>query len=269
MTRPRNSLRAKKLHSSEREEAIVRLLAARGFISFQDLDASLSASEASLRRDLARLHKKGLIERVHGGARLVGGAAPALQGVPFRENVARHAKAKRAIGLAAARLCEPGEAVIIDGGSTTLQMCPHIGDLSLQVLTNALNIVSALMPQPRTRISMPAGTLFREQNIILSPYEEDGIEGYQASKLFLGAASIGGRGPMQADTLLIQAERRFMKRAEKVILLVDSSKFEAPTGHLLCTLEEVDTVVTDDRITDSQADMVRRAGVRLLIAPKI
>ena len=246
----------------------MRLLGARGFISFQDLDAALSASEASLRRDLARLHKKGLIERVHGGARLAGGAAPTLQGVPFQENVAKHAKAKRAIGLAAARLCERGEAVIIDGGSTTLQMCPHIGGLGLQVLTNALNIVSALLPQPRTRISMPAGTLFREQNIILSPYDDDGIGGFQASKLFLGAASVGRRGPMQADTLLIQAERRFMKRADKVILLVDSSKFEAPTGHLLCTLDEVHTIITDERITEPQADLVKRAGVKLLIASK-
>lgn len=267
MVRHRNSVGPKKLHASEREEAIVRLLAARGFISFQDLNAALNASEASLRRDLARLHQRGQIERVHGGVRLPG-AAPTLQGVPFQENVAKHAKAKRAIGLAAARFCEPGEAVIIDGGSTTLQMCPHIAGLGLQVLTNALNIVSALLGQPRTRISMPAGTLFREQNIMLSPYDDDGIGGFQASKLFLGAASVGRRGPMQADTILIQAERRFMKRADKVILLVDSSKFEAPTGHLLCSLEEVHTLITDERITDNQAEFVRRAGVKLLIAPK-
>jgi DeoR family transcriptional regulator, ulaG and ulaABCDEF operon transcriptional repressor len=266
MARTAAGARPPKLHASQREEAIVRLIVSKGFVSFQDLDKAFSASPASLRRDLDRLQSKGKIIRVHGGARAAADADPALEGVPFKENVVKHAKAKGAIGLAAAKLCQPGEAIIIDGGSTTLQMCPHLGALGLQVLTNALNIVMALLPQPRTRISMPAGTLFREQNIVLSPDDEDGIAGFHASKLFIGAAAVGRHGPMQADTLLIQAERRFLKRAEQVILLVDSSKFHAPTGQLLCPLEDIDTLITDDKITDLQRQMIEKAAVKLIIA---
>jgi DeoR family transcriptional regulator, ulaG and ulaABCDEF operon transcriptional repressor len=267
MVRDRALRKPAKLHASEREAAIVKLLGERGFVSFQDLDREFSASAASLRRDLGRLQKKGALVRVHGGARLMSPTPPAaLSGVPFHVNVSKHAAAKMAIGRAAAKLCEPGEAVIIDGGTTTLQLCSHIEGLQLQVLTNSLPIVEALIPQARTRVSMPSGALFREQNILLSPYDDDGMSGFHASKLFLGAAAVGRAGVMQIDTLLIQSERRFFKRAERVILMVDSSKFKAPAGHFLCSLEEIHTIVTDAGIGEAQAKWIERSGVTLLIA---
>ena len=209
------------MHATERERAILELLQKREFLSFSELNRLLDASQATLRRDLGRLESDGRIIRVRGGARLAEGAAirrtddgPHLSGVPFHENIGRRRAEKEAIGRAAAGLCTAGESVIIDGGSTTLQMCPHLAPLGLQVLTNSLHIVSALLPQPGTRISLPAGSVFREQNIVLSPYEDDGTSHYRASKMFMGAASIGRHGLMQTDVILVHAERRLLGRAE-------------------------------------------------------
>ena len=206
--------------------------------------------------------------RVRGGARLVGGRAERqhLTGVPFHENIGRHTAEKAAIGRAAAALCRPGEAVIIDGGSTTLQMCGHLEGLGLQVLTNSLHIVSALLPQPGTRISIPGGALFREQNIVLSAFEEDGTSRYHATKMFLGAAAVGRHGVMQSDVLLVQAERRLLGRADELILLVDSSKFTSSAAHVLCALDEISTIVTDDHLPDTAAQDIERAGVKLVVA---
>lgn len=256
------------MHAAEREQLILALLQDRGFIGFQELDQRLAASPATIRRDLERLAAEGRIERVRGGARLVETLADhdSLTGIPFHENISLRPAEKAAIGLAAARLCAPGEAVIIDGGSTTLQMCPHLEQLNLQVLTNSLHIVSALLPQAGTRVSIPAGTLFREQNIVLSPFEEDGMHRYHASKMFMGAAAIGRHGLMQSDTLLVQAERRLLSRADEIIVLVDSSKFQASAGHLVCRLDEIDTIITDAGISPEDAALVRDAGIRLLIA---
>lgn len=259
------------MHSAEREQAILDLLRDRDFISFNELDRRLEASQATLRRDLGRLEADGRIVRVRGGARLVQPVTHSvdsshLRGVPFHENIALHRTEKEAIGKAAAALCVPGESVIIDGGSTTLQMCPHLAPLGLQVLTNSLHIVSALLPQPNTRISLPAGSVFREQNIVLSPFEDDGAARYRASKMFLGAASIGRHGLMQTDVILVQAERRLLARADKTIVLVDSSKFDAPAGHAVCDLEEIDIVITDKRLAGSNADMLAKAGVELIVA---
>ena len=260
------------MHAAERESLILQLVGQRGFIGFKELDRRLDASPATIRRDLEKLAEQGRIERVRGGARLRGDTGPAvaephnLTGVPFHENIALHARQKAAIGKAAAALCAPGEAVIIDGGSTTLQMCPHLEPLGLQVLTNSLHIVSGLLQQPNTRISVPAGTLFREQNVILSPFEDDGMNRYHASKLFMGAAAIGKMGVMQSDTLLVQAERRLLMRADEIIVLVDSSKFAASAGHLVFTFDEIDTIVTDQGVTPDNMARIRDAGINLVIA---
>jgi DeoR family ulaG and ulaABCDEF operon transcriptional repressor len=257
------------MHAEDRERTILSMLEMRGFVSFRELDKRLPASPATLRRDLDRLETAGRIIRVHGGAKIPDASATGhagLSGVPFHENIQKNRGSKIAIGKAAAALCFPGESIIIDGGSTTLQMCPHVGELGLQVLTNSLHIVSALISQPGTRVSLPAGALFREQNIVLSPYEDDGSAHFQASKMFIGAASIGRAGLMQTDVILLRAEQRLIARSDRVVLMVDSGKFRAPAAQVVCALSDIDTVITDDRITDADARMVKRAGPKLIVA---
>lgn len=260
------------LHADERKQAILSLLERCGFITFKDLEAAVSASPATLRRDLERLVTDGRITRVHGGARLLAPDAvpapttPGLQGVPFRENVVRHRAEKEAIGRAAAALCQPGEGVMIDGGSTTLQMCPHLAGLNLQVLSNSLHIINALLPQAGTRVLVPGGSVFREQDIILSATGDDLMPRFHAPKLFMGATSVGPQGIMQPDIVLVAAERRLIDRADTLVLLVDSTKFEGPSGNVVCGLDEVDIVVTDAGIRAEHRTMLESAGVRVLVA---
>ena len=264
------------MHSAEREKLILECLGQRGFISFQDLEKRMEASPATIRRDLERLVTAGLITRVRGGAQLsergkkATGGGPAhqghLMGVPFHENIHRRRSQKEAIGRAAAKLCTAGEGIMIDGGSTTLQMCAHLAGLNLQVLTNSLHIVSALLNQQGTRLLVPAGQVFPEQNIILSAAGDEVMPRFHAPKLFMGAASLGPAGLMQADIILVTAERRLIDRADEIIVLADSSKFDGPSGHVACRLEEIDTVVTDRDISPQHTKMLEKAGVRVVIA---
>ncbi|MCP1470296.1 DeoR family ulaG and ulaABCDEF operon transcriptional repressor [Sphingobium sp. OAS761] len=261
------------MHAAERHGLIMEALSHNGFITYRDLEAQLDASPATIRRDLARLEEEGRIVRVHGGARLDNmPVAPQpeppaqLAGVPFEQAIGHNLAQKRAIGRAAAALCEPGEGVMIDGGTTTLQMCANLDGLNLQVLTNSLHIVNALLPQAGTRILTPSGTVFREQNIILAPAGEDSMPRFHAPKLFMGAAAVGPQGIMQQDVILVAAERRLIDRAERLILLVDSSKFMSSSGAIVCHLEEVDILITDEGISAQAEAMVRQAGVHLIIA---
>jgi len=260
------------MHASQRETLILEALAPTGFISYRDLETRLSASPATIRRDLARLEEAGRIARVHGGAKLVPDPAdrPAartgLLGTPFDLAITQNLAAKQAIGRAAAGLCEPGEGIMIDGGTTTLQMCPHLDGLDCQVLTNSLHIVDALLPQPGTRILVPSGAVFREQNIILAPAGEDSMPRFHAPKLFMGAAAVGPRGVMQQDVILVAAERRLIERADQVILLVDSTKFVLSSGAIVCGLGEVDVLITDSGVTAPQIAMIEAAGIRLVVA---
>lgn len=262
------------MHATEREDYILSRLKERGFVSFIQLNEALNVSPATIRRDLVRMARAGKLERVRGGAKAVQARADVsvlaeelhLSGAPFHENIARHTAQKAAIGRAAAALCQVGEGVMIDGGSTTLHMCPHLAGLNLQVLTNSLHIVSALLNQNGTRILVPSGAVFPEQNIILSVFGDDGMPRFHAPKLFMGAASIGAQGLMQADIVLVAGERRLIERADEIVVLVDASKFEAPSGNVVCSLDMISAIVTDERITDAAAQMIERAGVQLHVA---
>jgi DeoR family ulaG and ulaABCDEF operon transcriptional repressor len=257
------------MHASQRDAEILRLIDAQGFVSFRQLCGRLDVSSATIRRDLDRLEGEGRIARVRGGARLSAEAAAAaerLAGTPFELNRTRHAAAKAAIGRAAAALCQRGESVIIDGGTTTFQMCPHLAALELQVLTNSLHIVGELLPQSGTRVLVPGGAIFREQNIILSPFEDDGLSRYHAAKLFMGAAAVGQRGLMQADVVLIQAEQKLMSRADRLIVLADSSKFRASASFVVCDLAAIDLLVTDAGATEAEVAMLEAQGVEVVIA---
>jgi DeoR family transcriptional regulator, ulaG and ulaABCDEF operon transcriptional repressor len=264
------------MHSAEREKLILECLEQRGFISFQDLEERMAASPATIRRDLTRLTEAGLITRVRGGAKLAAapkggraakdGAPSALMGVPFNENINRNRRQKELVGREAAKLCKAGEAVMIDGGSTTLQMCAHLAGMNLQVLTNSLHIVNALLSQTGTRLLVPGGQVFAEQNIILSAAGDDCMPRFHAPRLFMGAAALGPAGLMQADIILVAAERRLIDRADEIVVLVDSSKFHGPSGHVVCPLDELDVVVTDAGISADSIKMLDKAGVKLIVA---
>jgi DeoR family ulaG and ulaABCDEF operon transcriptional repressor len=256
------------MHATEREAFILNAAGRTGFISYRELEAQLDASPATIRRDLNRLEEAGLIARVHGGAKLASSSDSSFQlaGTPFSEAINQQRAQKAAIGRAGAHLCERGEGIMIDGGTTTLQMCPHLEGLDLQVLTNSLHIVNALLAQNGTRILVPSGALFREQNIILAPSGEDSMPRFHAPKLFMGAAAVGPQGVMQQDVILVAAERRLIDRAEQVILLVDSSKFKSSSGAIVCGLDEVNILITDSGIDAAMADAIRAAGVKLIIA---
>lgn len=258
------------MHANEREKLILECLEATGFIAYRELESRLTASPATIRRDLTRLEEEGRIVRVHGGAKLADAeradSGQRLFGTPFDLSITRNLAAKQAIGRAAAALCEPGEGIMIDGGTTTLQMWPHLAGLDCQVLTNSLHIVNALLPQAGTRILVPSGSVFREQNIILAPAGEDSMPRFHAPKLFMGAAAIGPHGVMQQDVILVAAERRLINRAEQVILLVDSSKFVASSGAIVCGLDEVDVIITDSGLDDELKRRIEQAGPQVVIA---
>lgn len=256
------------MHAAERERLIIAAMEPTGFVSYRELERLLEASPATIRRDLTRLEEEGRIQRVHGGARLPDAPEPMprLIGTPFDQSITQNAAAKQIIGKAAAALVAPGEGIMIDGGTTTLQMCAHLAGLRCQVLTNSLHIVNALLPQEGTGILVPSGSVFREQNIILAAAGEESMPRFHAPKLFMGAAAVGPQGIMQADVVLVAAERRLIERAQELILLVDSSKFAAQSGTIVCGLEEIDTVVTDSGITPEAHACLVAAGVTVIIA---
>lgn len=254
------------MHATEREGAILAALSRTGFVSYRELETALDASPATIRRDLSRLEEEAKLARVHGGAKAIGEEQATrteglvLKGTPFDKSLAQHRAAKRAIARAAAALCAPGEGVIIDGGTTTYQMCEHLDGLNLQVLTNSLHIVNALLPQQGTHLVVPSGNIFREQNLILAPQGEHSMPDFHAAKLFIGAAAISPRGIFQTDAILVASQRRLLDLADEVVLLVDSSKLGASSGSIVCGLDRITTVIVDSGANEEQLAAISDAA---------
>jgi len=264
------------MHLADREKVILECLGGRGFVTLQELGDRIQASIATIRRDLNRLSQAGIVTRVHGGAKLITNSyrnvganrsePSSYFGLLFVESLNRNRHQKELIGREAVRLCKSRDAVMISGGSTTLRMCPHMAGMCLQVLTNSLHVVNELLPQSGTRVLVSGGQVCPEQNVVLVPAGEGRMPGFYAPKLFMGASSIGQSGVLQPNVMLVAAERRLVDRAKQIVVLADSSKFDTPSGHVVCALHEIDVLVTDSGISPTHRQMLEGAGVQTIIA---
>jgi len=253
------------MHERERHRVILSAVQERAVVTVQDVMEYTGASEATIRRDIAALADEGRLRKVRGGAEAIHPAGT-LTARSFWQSQAVNLAQKRAIARAAVDLCHDGEAVIINGGTTTFQMVHYLTGHRLQVLTNSFPISEHLLKHSRCAVMVPAGTIYREQSIILSPFENDGTAHFYAKRMFMGAQGVSRLGIMESDTLIIQSEQRLMRQAEELVLLVDSSKFQNRSSLIICPLERATTIVTDDGIGDAARRMVEDAGIKLLIA---
>jgi DeoR family transcriptional regulator, ulaG and ulaABCDEF operon transcriptional repressor len=255
------------MHEKERHRVILSAVQGRPVVTVGELCALTGASEATTRRDISALHVQRRLRRVRGGAEALHPSPfPGLAGRPFAVNETIMIEQKRAIARAAVDLCEDGEPIIINGGTTTFQMVHPLASRRLQVFTNSFPIAEHLLKHSKNTLMLPGGVIYREQNIVLSPFDNDVTRNFYARRMFMGAQGVGPLGLMEADPLLIQAEQKLIGQADELVVLVDSSKFANRSSLVLCPLERIDTLITDDGLPDRHAAMLEAAEVRLVIA---
>lgn len=254
------------MHEKERHRIILSAVQDRPVVAVADLCSLTGASEATVRRDIAALHLAKKLRRVRGGAEaLTPPHFTGLAGRPFALNQTVNIAQKQAIARAAVALCEDGEPIIINGGTTTFQMVHPLASRRLQVFTNSFPIAEHLLKNSRNTIMLPGGAIYREQNIILSPFDSDVTRNFYARRVFLGAHGLGPLGVMEADPLVIQAEQKMLGQADEVVVMADSSKFATRSSLILCPLERIGTLITDNGIDDRAAAMIEAAGVHLIV----
>src|SRR5688572_29056713 len=261
------SKRGSHMLEKERHNLILKLVEERSIVSVGDLLDLLGASEATIRRDINALAERGEVKRIRGGAEAVRPRhQPHLVGMPFAMSQDVSVPQKRAIARAAAELITPGESIIINGGTTTYALVEFLQDSDLDILTNSFPIAAKLFATSRNRITLPGGTLFREQNIVLSPFENDTIESFWGNKLFVGCYGLNRFGMMEADPLIVQAQTKLLKRSEHVIVMADSSKLRRKSAMIVAGLDRINTIVTDDGARPEELEDFRSAGIKVIVA---
>ena len=173
---------------------------------------------------------------------------------------------KRAIARRAVSLCEDGETVFIDGGSTTFQMSEFLRATRLQIITNSFAMARALVGLSENTVVLAGGIIYPDSQLILDPFQEESFRNYYAAKVFMGVYGIDEMGATNTDPLLIRTERAMIDHGRELIILADSSKFNRRGSLMLCGFESIRTVITDGGIGEEQRRMLIAHGVELIVA---
>jgi DeoR/GlpR family transcriptional regulator of sugar metabolism len=162
-------------------------------------------------------------------------------------------------------LIPPGEAVLLDGGTTTLEVARALIGRSLSVVTNSLPIVSLLINQPNIELTVIGGYVYPKTGVALGPIAVTALTSVHVRQLFVSAGGITADGLYNSNALLVETERRMIESAEEVVVVSDSGKLGHSALAHLCPLDVVDRFVVDSGISPQWQDVFRRAGVELTI----
>lgn len=245
----------------ERRHNILQTIEAQGFVSLQSLVELVGASESTIRRDLEYLDRIGQIRRTRGGASFTGDS---LTG--FDERRAQATSEKQAVARIAAGLIQPGEAVLLDGGTTTLEVARQLVGRALHVVTNSLPIVNLLANQPEIELIQIGGYLFPKTGVALGPLAVSALSQIHVRRLFMSVGGITEQGLFNTNTLLVETERQMMLSAEEVVVVTDSSKLGHSALAHLCPLQKVHQLVVDRGITDEWRRILEDSGIKVLVA---
>ncbi|MDC9526816.1 DeoR/GlpR family DNA-binding transcription regulator [Pseudoalteromonas sp. Angola-30] len=252
-----------------RQQLIIDILEQRQFASVRSLTKILNASEATIRRDITKMSKRGLINKIRGGAESISGEKKKknISSSSFNIDKTKQANIKKLIAQRAVELCKSGESIIINGGSSTYMMGEYLCNLQLNILTNSFVLANYITENSDNQVSLPGGEIYREQGIILSSYESDTTENYRATMMFMGTPGIGEFGVMESDPLLIRSEQKLKKQTEKLVILADSTKLGQHSNFIFCPLSEVDILITDSNADKKLIKDFESQGIEVIIVP--
>jgi DeoR family fructose operon transcriptional repressor len=244
----------------ERRSKILKTIEQQGFASLSDLVDRVDVSESTIRRDLEYLDGIGQIRRTRGGAAYIGESL-----TKFDDRVSQATEEKKHVARRVADLIEPGDAVLLDGGTTTLEVARFLIGKPLQVVTNSLPIVNLLANQPQIELMMIGGYLYPQTGVALGSLAVDALKHINVRRLVMSVGGITEKGLFNSNALLVETERQMMESAEESIVVSDSSKLGHSALAHLCPLEAVSRLVVDSGITPEWRKTIHNAGVELIV----
>src|SRR6516165_5809405 len=247
----------------DRRKQVLELVKERGFITLTDLAREVGVSESTARRDLDHWQGRGVLKRVHGGAMSVEDG----QGLPALEARANsQVEEKRRIARTAAARVRDGEAVMLDGGTTTLELARLLVGRPLQVVTNSLPIANLFANSRETDLVMLGGYVYPSTGVALGPLTIQMMKGLHVQRAFLSVAGITAKGLFNSNPLLVETERQMMRCADEVTVLADHTKVGRQALAYLCAISAIDTLIIDHELSAVQRKLLRGAGARVVIA---
>jgi DeoR/GlpR family transcriptional regulator of sugar metabolism len=250
-----------KMANKTRQEQILELLQLHTSASIPEMAERFRVSEMTIRRDLEDLYQSSRVIRIPNGAMI---AQPVTFERSFQERLRTMGEAKDRIGRAAASLIKPGEAVVLDSGTTTLCIARHLHSVeNVIVITYSLAVLGELAADDSARVELTGGTYRHSSHDLVGAQVSEGLRRVSTNKVFLGAAALSfKKGVMQFDS---EAPRELLQAGAERILVLDSGKIGKEALYSFCTVESCSLVVTDSGISHEHLERLRRI-CRVLVA---
>jgi len=254
-----------RMFAAERRNRIARLIETHQRVIVAELAERFGVSEATIRRDLALLDGIGVLQRTHGGA-------IATEQMTFEPDVNErqvlNLEEKVRIGQTAVEFIQEGDSVILDAGTTTVQIARALkGRRKVTVITNALNIADELLGSPGIQILMTGGTVRSRTSSLVGPFADEILHQLNVDKVFLATNGISlARGLTTPNPAEARTKQAMVEAAKEVIAVADHSKFGRTFMAQIVPMRRLDTLVTD---TGTDPDIVREleeVGIKTVLA---
>lgn len=255
---------ANKISLEQRIKHISKLVAQGQPLVVADLAKKFNVSDMTIHRDLNKLQEQGQIERTYGGA------LPAEKmefEFDFANKRAANQKAKKAIAKEALKFVKPGQRLILDTGTTTLELAYLLRDIeNLTVITPSLAVASVLNFSPDIQTVLLGGILRKGSPDITGAVAEKVLDMFMVDIVFQGADGIGLNGEMyNSDMRIAKVDQKMRKRANRAYILCDSSKIGKIEFASNGSLADADALITDNKITEEQLAALKQLGTEILI----
>jgi len=256
----------KKGSTVNRRNQIILDIQKKGQVLVDELSKQFKVSEVTIRNDLEQLERKNLLVRARGGA--INFESKVRIDHRLNEKGKINYKEKTEIGKRAAKLINEGDTIIVDSGTTTIEIVKNISHIKeLTLITNAINIVNELSNCPGINVIIPGGYLRQNSMSLVGPMAERNLRNLHVDKLFLGVDGFDTKMGVYTPNIEESHLNEIMiEVAKEVIVVTDSSKFKHRSFAYICPINKIHAVVTDGGIEFEDRKRLEDEGIKVWIS---
>jgi DeoR family glycerol-3-phosphate regulon repressor/DeoR family myo-inositol catabolism operon transcriptional repressor len=253
--------------AANRHEEIIKLINKDRFVKVSQLSRLFDVSEETIRRDLDKLEKEGLLKKLHGGAVPID--INSIDNIkPIMERITENIDEKAVIAKLALDFIEDGDTILLDSGSTTLQLAKILDNKKLTVITNDISIAYELSHKSGINLIVAGGSLRRESFSVIGSECEKFLNSYNVRKAFISASGVKlQQGLTTSNTGDAYIKKAMMNAADTVICTSDHTKFDRAALFSFASFDDIDILITDKLPDNSYIEMFSETDT-MLVTPQ-
>jgi DeoR family transcriptional regulator, aga operon transcriptional repressor len=250
----------------DRRKVILNRINEVGQVYVHELGKEFDVSDVTIRNDLEQLEKKKMLIRARGGAIKIEGNVGLDYHVSEKNKLYSEEKSK--IGKKASQLIADHDTIILDSGTTTLEITNYLGHLKdVTVICNALNVINQLIKLQNINLIIPGGYLRRNSLSLVGPLAEKNMQNLFVDKAFIGVDGFDTKHGIYTPNIEEAYFNEIMiKMSREVIVVCDSSKFLRRSLAYICGLDKIHCVITDSGITDEDKKRLEDYRIKVIVA---